>query len=143
MPIGQVTLEYGDGTTLTLSRVNARASAASYDRQPFRAPYGTALHVSGSGARGPEEVTLAFDITNAEGIVPAAGDVTDLLANLDLAALVTTPVGVFVNAGVLRHYRAPIEMGYRVDVTILSRGNRAADDSRVLRFMSGRVWEVR
>jgi hypothetical protein len=139
--LGTVTLEFGDGSTLDVQRVNARVSAASYDRHMFRSPYGTKWMVEGSGQREPEEFTLSCEVWGST-IHDSAPLVTSLLNALRDAVLITSPAGVFVNAGIVRYAQSPIVNGYRLDVTLLAEAGRLADDEGILRFMSGRVWEM-
>ena len=116
--IGTITLTFADTSTRDVQFTNARAERAEYDRNLFRAPYGSAWHASGTGAREPEVVRLSIEAWNENGIRYAAAAVASLIEDLHAAVTVTLPWGSFTSAGVQSITRSPIVNGYRVEVAI-------------------------
>lgn len=138
---GSVRIEQGDGTTLDVTLVNARPAEVSAERAQFRPPFGSTWFVDGDDLRGVELLTLSLEVVD-DALVDAAPAVQGTLAALRSAALLEVPWGTLVPRGVLTWTVAPIELGYRLDVTLATDG-WAADEAGILRLIDGRVWELR
>lgn len=140
-----ITLERGDGTTRTLYGVNTKVESRHKNTQPYRGPYGRAWRASSGTTWTPPILRLSLEATSDEhGITHAANlEARDFIRAISEAALITTPAGVFIPQRILDVTRSPIASGQLITVRISARRDRAADDTSVLRFINGRIWELR
>lgn len=139
-----VTIERGDGAITAFRPVRVRLEAQALDARPYRAPYGTRWRAADGRAWTPPILRLTYEATNPDGISRATGtSAAEFITALEEAALITTVAGVFIPAGIMEEQATPITNGYAITVKLATRRPRAADDSGVLRFMSGRIWELR
>lgn len=140
-----ITLERGDGTTQAIPGVRTKVEARSKNAQPYRGPYGKAWRAAGGTTWSPPILRLSLEAASDEhGITHAANlEAPDFIRAVSEAALITTPAGVFIPQRILDVTRSPIASGQLVTVRISTRRDRAADDTSVLRFINGRIWELR
>lgn len=140
-----ITLERGDGITRTIHGVRTKVEARSKNAQPYRGPYGTTWSATAGTAWSPPILRLSLEAASDErGITHAANmEARDFIQAIHEAALITTPAGVFEPQRILDVTRSPIASGQLVTVRISTRRDRAQDDTRVLRFINGRIWELR
>ena len=124
---GTVLLTVGD-TEVTLSPANVRPRESNADREPFRAPFGTAWHTAGTGIRGPELFTITAWITSPDGISAAAALVAQATSYLITASRVVTPIGSFDNVGLQSLTVTPIQAGYRIEAILASQNGMHTTD---------------
>lgn len=121
---------------------NARLGPVAFERTPHRAPYSQEVFISGSGVRGPEAVELHLQVTDQRGLPAASSRLAAVLAAIDSAGVLRTPIGVFTPDGVLSYSRSPIVNGYNVVIQVgLKRGLHRSDAG--LRLLGGSVWVLR
>lgn len=106
----------GNGSVYLWSRVNARVGQISFDRELFRAPFGTSWWQAGDGLQTAVDVVLDGEVV-AASIGAAAAELELLRAAAEAAVAVQFAFGEFRIAGVRSIVRSPIERGYRVVVT--------------------------
>ena len=140
---GTISTEDAAGVVTAWTPANARPAPVEADRELFRPPFSSTWHVDGDDLRGVERLALDFEVWDASDGIPAATiDAEAFLAALAAAAVIYTPLGVFVPRGIESTVRTPTALGYRVDVVLATDG-WAADEDGLLRLISGPVWQLR
>jgi hypothetical protein len=114
--VGQARLA-GGGSAYLWTRVNARVGEIAFDRQLFRAPYGSVWHQAGDGEQLVVDVVLDGEVVDAS-IGAAAAELEVLRAAMEAASELQVAFGQFGIAGVRSFVRSPIERGFRVTVTL-------------------------
>lgn len=140
-----ITLERGDGTARTIPGVRTKVEARSTNAQPYRGPYGRAWRTASGRTWSPPILRLSLEAASDEhGITHAANmQAREFIQAVAEAALITTPAGVFSPQRILDITRSPIASGQLVTIRLSTRRDRAPDDTNVLRFINGRIWELR
>lgn len=114
--VGQARLA-GNGSVYLWTRVNARVGEVTFDRQLFRAPFGSVWHQAGDAGQLGVDVVLDGEVVDAS-IGAAAAELEVLRAAVEAALQVQFAFGQFSVAGVRSFARSPIERGFRVTVTL-------------------------
>lgn len=140
-----VTIERGDGITRAIPGVRTKVEARASNAQPYRRPYGNTWSTAAGDTWSPPILRLSLEATSDEhGITHAANaEAREFIQAVSEAALITTPAGVFSPQRILDITRSPIASGQLITIRLSTRRDRAPDDTRVLRFINGRIWELR
>ncbi len=111
VPLGSIRIIRDGHADVLLSFARVRAQAARYDRAQHRAPYGSAWFTSGSGHRRPGEWEVRLRVESAGVLLDAAVATRDVIAIIQAATSIETPIGHITNPVVLAYSAVPAEGG--------------------------------